>query len=157
MNILIVEDDDFKRKRITECVEVNFPKLEILNAKSVNSAKRILKKTDINITLMDMSLPNYDVTAIESGGRPHTFGGRELLSYLLYRDIDIPVIVITQFRKFDSESGEIDLKTLRRSIMEEYGSNFKELISFDDNIDLWKDKLVATIRLVIHEYSHSRR
>lgn len=156
MKILLVEDDDFKLKNILACLNEAFPKHNVAVARSVSSAKRMLKREEIMLTLMDMSLPNYDVTAVDAGGRPHTFGGKDLLSYLRYREVNVPIIVITQFKKFDSETGEVDLQTLRKELAGEYGEKFRELISFDNESNVWKENLIRNIRMVINENSNRR-
>ncbi len=146
MNILLVEDDEFKLKRIRDFIISNFSSVNLTEAASVGSAKTAIKKTKVDLILMDMSLPSFDVNSDESGGRPHTFGGKELMAYMKYKNIYIPVIVITQFEKFKSEEGELDLKNLNKNFKKEYSGIYVATIAFSHLNDVWMDDLGSHIK-----------
>jgi CheY-like chemotaxis protein len=146
MKILLVEDDGFKKKRISEHIENVHKHVDLIHSSSVNSAKRSIKTENIDLVLMDMSLPTFDITGDEAGGRPHTFGGKELLSYMFYRKIYVPVFVITQFERFQGEEGDVDVKALKKLLEKEYSAIFRNIISFSHLSDLWKSDLDIILR-----------
>src|SRR5215469_6069010 len=107
MKVLIVEDDEFKRRRIAQVVRDSFPDVELTLERSVNSGLNGIVDGRPDIVLLDMSLTTFDVGPRESGGKPQNFGGLEILRQMDRLQIVIPVIVITQHERFAAGRKEI--------------------------------------------------
>ena len=88
--------------------------------------------------LLDMSLPTYDVGPSETGGRPQSFGGRELLRYIDRKNIIIPVIVVTQYERFNKGQEYLDLDGLHKMLMREHSLTYRACVLCGTNED-WKE------------------
>lgn len=143
MKILIVEDELDKREKIINFLKADLGKdsVEIIEAESLRSGLRaLIKNSDIDIVLLDMSMPGYDVTTDEpGGGDPESYAGQELMSQMRLRNIKIPVIVITQYKKFKKEN--ISLEELTQKFEEQFPDFFWGTIHFSSAIEGWKKTL----------------
>ncbi|WP_075306391.1 hypothetical protein [Hyalangium minutum] len=142
MNVLIIEDDQFKFKQLSSFVKEAFPLCTILSARSVHSGKIEIRARSFDIVLLDMSLPSYDIGGEEPGGRPQAFGGRELLGYMDFLELATPVIVVTQFERFDTGDDEIEIETLGETLKESYPGNFRGIIYYNAASEQWKHMLI---------------
>jgi CheY-like chemotaxis protein len=144
MKYLMIEDDEDKARTVQEFLQVAYPGSTGSVAKSLNSGLRALiaHRGLVDLVLMDMSMPNYDVTPEEpSGGTPESFAGKELLAQMKLRGIDTPVIVITMFDKFGETSGKISLEQLAQELSREYGSIYRGFVYYNAAQEGWKPSL----------------
>lgn len=143
MKILIVEDEFDKREKIINFIKADIGKdcVEIIEAESLRSGLRSLTQiSDIDIVLLDMSMPGYDVTSDEpGGGDPESYAGKELMSQMRLRNIKVPVVVITQYKKFKKEN--ISLEELTQEFEEQFPEFFWGTIHFSSAIEGWKKSL----------------
>jgi CheY-like chemotaxis protein len=105
--ILLAEDNEYKKSMLLDFIKKLYPDSEIIESESYISTKKIIYSNKLDLILLDMSLPNFDITKDEAGGRPKVFAGRDILSDMLMRNIKIPVIVITQFEIFGDERKQL--------------------------------------------------
>jgi CheY-like chemotaxis protein len=145
--ILIVEDEAPKSKHIEDMVAGLAPNANISTARSVNSALDYLEAEPIDLLLLDMSLPTFDVGERESGGRPQGFGGTEVLRHMVMAEIECPTVVITGYEGFTREGGAmVDLAQLRKELTDEFPTILRAVLHYNSTIDEWKTVLAATIR-----------
>ncbi|MYN18492.1 response regulator [Rugamonas sp. FT107W] len=142
INLLLVEDDDPKLDQVVYFLE-NLPsQLQVTVAKSLNSACNLIDREYFDIILLDMSLPTFDGRKTAgSNGRQKTFGGKEVLMYLWELEIDTPVYVITGFKDFPGEFGQVLLPQLHAELTDEFPANYKGNIYFTHSSDDWKLQL----------------
>lgn len=126
MKILLIEDDLYKRDQLEDFLKGCFETLELDIAMSVNSAKKCLQIKSYDLLILDMSLPTFDISAEESGGRPQNYGGADILRYLRRKKIATKSIVVTQYEEFIDNS-------LKEELMEKYQENFSGIVYFDIN------------------------
>jgi CheY-like chemotaxis protein len=126
MKILLIEDDLYKKDQLEEFLKDSFINLSIDTAMSVNSAKKSLQTDVYDLLILDMSLPTFDISAEEAGGRPQNYGGADILRYLRRKKIMTKSIVVTQYEEFIDNS-------LKRELMEKYEENFAGMVYFDIN------------------------
>src|SRR3989442_6287310 len=131
MKVLIVEDDEFKQRRIAQVVRNCCPESELRLERSVNSGLKAILDQHPDLILLDMSLTTFDVGPGEPGGRPQNFGGIEILRQMERLELIIPVIVITQHERFASGSQEIHLSAVNRELREQHGQVFKGLVYYN--------------------------
>lgn len=142
MNVLLVEDDQFKARRLERTLLELDPGANIVRAHSVTSSVRALDgDVKFQLVVLDMSLPTFDVGPRESGGRPDGFGGREVMRFMVNNEIDVPVIIVTQFETFMEGGREIDLPTLARSLAGEFPHIFRAVIYYDATTERWQSEL----------------
>ena len=145
-HILIVEDEAPKRKHIESLISSIAPACRQSTARSVNSALDILEAEPIDLLLLDMSLPTFDVGERESGGRPQGFGGTEILRHMVMAEIFAPTVVITGYEGFTREGGAtVDLTQLRTELLEEFPSLVRAVLHYNSTYDEWKTVLAATV------------
>ncbi|WPX20103.1 response regulator [Pseudomonas sp. 10S4] len=117
MKMLIIEDDEDKLKILEEFITTEFSGYSIETAKSYNSGLRaVIKGNKIyDFILLDMSMPNYDVSPSEpGGGNPESFAGSELLAQMKLRGIQTPTIVVTMFDAFGDNSSKSFFRSVGR-------------------------------------------
>jgi hypothetical protein len=68
INILVVEDNEFKRKRIVEIIHSEFQEIKVNECHSFTSAWQMITRFNYDLVLLDMSLPTFDKTSTNSGG-----------------------------------------------------------------------------------------
>lgn len=144
--ILLVEDEAPKRHHIESLLQDLSPNARILLARSVNSALEELESGAIDLLVLDMSLPTFDVGERERGGRPQGFGGTEVLRNMVMSEIYCPTVVITGYEGFVREGGStVDLAQLRTELMEEFPDLLRAVLYYNSTFDEWKTVLGTTL------------
>jgi CheY-like chemotaxis protein len=141
VNILLVEDDQFKARRLEDLIKSIDQGAQVQWTHSVTSATQGLEDAPRDLVVLDMSLPTFDVGPRESGGKPQGFGGREVMRFMIHNDIETPVIIVTQFEKFGEVGKETDLPTLADSLRNEFPALFRGVVYYDAASDKWRDEL----------------
>lgn len=152
MRVLIVEDERPKLNSIKEFLSKEYKNLICYEAMSVNSAMVQLDEIDVDILLIDMSLPTYDISASESGGRSQRFGGEEIIDYMTFLEKVVPVIIITQYKGFanDDTRGEIlSISSLADKIAAKYPEIYKGIVYYDGSANKWRRELKEMIESAI--------
>lgn len=135
MYILIADDEGPKLENIERVVATVFPDSDIGTARSVRSALDVLRAKLVDILVLDMSLPTFNVAPGEQGGRPQNYGGIELLRYMDFYGVDCPVLIVTQYEAFPSEAGHVDLSSLSARLKVDHPGTFKGIIYYSGAAD----------------------
>lgn len=157
MRILIVEDEGPKCNKILACIkEIPSCNESIADvARSVRSALDFIDENIYDVILLDMSLPTFDISEDEQGGRPQGFGGLEVMRDLSNLEMFTPVIVVTAYEYFsdehdDKESGkEATLAELAESLSEEFPEFFCGLVKYETYSDEWRVELSSFMSKLI--------
>lgn len=148
MNILLIEDDEEKSRKIEEFLAQEFPSPKVTVAKSFSSGLRALiaGSSTLDFVLLDMSMPSYDVSHQEpGGGTPESFAGRELLAQMRLRSINVPTIVVTQFDSFGETSKRVSLEQLDEELSTRYAPPFRGLVYYNSTQEGWRGALKRLI------------
>lgn len=116
VNALIIDDQDYKIEDISSL----FDKKKILldSVKTFFDAKKFLLKKSYDFILLDM--------AISDQRSSYMLGGIDILTYMRSFNIQIPVIIITQYYDFSRPLDEI-----------KNNSNFSEKnLNFNSNVEI---------------------
>ncbi len=153
MRVLVVEDDQYKAKQLSAFLRDSFETAVVDIASSVSSGMNRIKSGEFDLILLDMSLPTYDVGPSEAGGRPQSFGGRELLRYIDRLNIITPVIVVTQYERFSDKGKEhLDLESLNDMLFKQHSLTYQGLVFFASTNDNWRDSLrSAIVNILTHK------
>lgn len=146
MKMLIIEDDVNKIKQLREFVENNYKQIDISEAMSYQSGMESVLELQHDIILLDMSLPTYDVTKHEKGGRPRSFGGRDILREIKRRKILSKAIIVTQFEDFKDEKESKDLKTLKYQLSREFCENYIGAVFYQPSAIEWQSELKSLLQ-----------
>ncbi|KAF2989831.1 response regulator [Methylocystis sp. MJC1] len=142
MNVLLVEDDQNKGTQLVNFIKDQFPDANIELVRSLQSAVRYIRKNHADIVLLDMTLPNYDAGPDEpGGGTTHSFGGREFLKQMERFQINVPVIVVTQFETFGQEPKALRLPELDAQLRRDHAPIYQGAVYYHASIHDWREKL----------------
>ncbi|MBD9573695.1 response regulator [Pseudomonas sp. PDM23] len=152
MRLLLVEDEGPKAEKIVSCLLRGLDEPDIHVAKSVRSALKRLDQIPYDLVVLDMSLPTFDVSEDEHGGRPQGFGGVEVMRDMINYEVRTPVIVVTAYEHFIADGDEelahgkeSTIKELRDELCLEFSEIFIELIKYDTFTDEWQAQLLESI------------
>ena len=154
MRILLIEDDEEKGRAIIDFLMDEYESIVFDVARSFSSGLKSLAKGVgvYDCILLDMSMPNYDITPDEPvGGTPEGFAGIELLAQMKLRGINIPTIVVTMFDMFGDESNRVSLQQLIERLSEQYKPIFRGLTFYNLAENGWKASLKRQIDGVFFE------
>ncbi len=141
MQILLIEDEHDKREKIRTQVELILGSRAIITERESlrGGLKAILTMSDLELILLDMSMPSFDLTDQFNSEDPESFAGIEIMSQMKLRDINIPVLVVTQYKNF--EKGSVTLEDLIEKMANEFKPFFKGTIYYDSLLEGWKKQL----------------
>lgn len=142
MKILIVEDEFDKREKIKlEVRHILGEGVDILESESLRGGlKAVLTAKSVDLILLDMSMPSFDVSDDPGGEDPESFAGLELMSQMKLRGISIPVLVVTQYKSFGK--GGVTLEELIERMSSEFSGFFKGTIYYSSSLEGWKKQLL---------------
>jgi DNA-binding NarL/FixJ family response regulator len=146
MQILIVEDDEYKRRKVADLVADVLPNALISEARSLHSGLRALTSSDHDLAILDMTMPTFDISAEEDGGRPQAYAGRELLRHMRRRNVQTPVVVLTQFDRFGEEAEFSTLADLDADLRMQHAGNYRGAIFYDTVYESWRSELAEFLR-----------
>lgn len=145
--ILLIEDDENKRKDVVDFLTESYPGKKTDLAMSFNAGVRKAMSGNYDLMLVDMTLPKFDK---DKGSNERTLhnGGELLIAYLLDLGIGIKSIVITQYDNF----GEETLETIDNRLKVDCSESYIGAVRYNSSEDGWKYELNKYIDNVI--YSH---
>lgn len=152
LNVLIIEDDDEKSKKLEEFIHNEYSGSKVAFARSFNAGLRALISGSgrLDIVLLDMSMPSYDVSQQEpSGGTPVPLAGKELLAQMRLRSIRIPAIVVTMFDAFSEGSSRTSLEQLAFELKETLSPPYAGYVYYNSAQEGW----MAALKKLINENS----
>lgn len=139
MRLLLVEDDDNKRREIEAFASARADVDHISLARSLHGGRRSLQADSFDLVILDMTLPNYDVTAEEpGGGSVHNFGGRKLLRYMDRLELATPVVVVTQFELFIGGGGPMDIDELNNRLASSFKTIYMGIVYYHASLTRWR-------------------
>ena len=150
MKILIVEDDKYKSDAINDCLNDFFVNPEIFIEESLSSGLFTLDEEEIELIILDMSMPSFDVSEKDpTGGTPESYAGEDFLSHMTLMGLITPVIVVTQFDNFESAVGDVSLSNLSKKLFFDHPNIYKGSIYFKVSSSRWKTELKKLLKKVI--------
>lgn len=146
MKLLLIEDDENKRAKLADFLAREFGGWEVVAASSLITGLRAVVREQPDIVILDMTLPNYEVTTEDGGGQMHIFGGREFLRQLKRRQLASRVVVVTQFETFGKPPNTMNLAELAESLSDEFPEQYLRTIYYHASIDTWERELASELR-----------
>lgn len=140
-SILIIDDDNYKKKNIKELVLSIDKTFMISEEEAINPGLLDLRSSKYDLIILDMSLPVFSPSESSSF---NPFGGIAILREMRRKEITTPVIVVTQYEIF----GEGEIQKTSKMIDEECKSKFDNYIGiviYSSVNNEWKEKLVKMI------------
>lgn len=143
MNVLIIEDDVNKLKAISDFLS-DYRDITFSSRMSYHSGMQVLLDEKVDLLLLDMSMPIYDVAPYETDGRLLPLAGRDILFQLQRRSILLPTIIITQYEEFDG----ISLEDLDYELKKEFPRLYMGYVYYNITQDGWKEQLDTMLRFI---------
>jgi CheY-like chemotaxis protein len=147
-NILLVEDDENKRNQIGGFISEMYRPAVITYARSLQSGVKAVIGGGIDLIILDMTMPTFDISTEDEGGRPQIYAGRELLRQMDRRRMRTPVVVVTQFNKFGEGKESLDLGELDEQLRESHPHTYRGVVYYDAAVEGWKKSLEKLINSV---------
>lgn len=125
MEILYVEDEQNKAHQVMQVIKDNIPSANIYLRNSYNAALMEINRETLDLVLLDMSLPLYDISKCmeyEEDNDFETFAGIDLLEELVRLDSTKKVIIITAFDVLGEDDNRINLMQLDQKMKSEYNT-----------------------------------
>jgi CheY-like chemotaxis protein len=152
---LVVEDDEPKLNAIVSAVLEADPIAKIHTCGSVASAVNLISKERVDIAVLDMSLPAFDLaTDLGDAGRPQDFGGQDILRFLEDTQENTRSVIITQYEEFASDSflsGSRSLSAISKELESEFPNTLIAVLYYSGRRGPWREK----IRNIIFEMKGS--
>lgn len=148
MNILLVEDDEHKRRKVSEFLHEILPSSAISEARSLQSGLERIISGGHHLIILDMTMPTFDITVGEDGGRPQAYAGRELLNHMKRRGIETPTLVLTQFDRFGEGTDLLTLQELDAQLRKDHPARYVGAIYYNVTDEAWKAELEDAIRRI---------
>ena len=139
--VLLVEDDENKRSRITDYYCEQFPMDKFSHADAMVTGLRAARETRPGLIILDMTLPNYSISAAQGYNPMRPFGGRDFLRQLLRLDLDTKVVILTQFETFGSPPNLVNLSGLDDELRKEFDSVYLGSIYYHASKSSWQAEL----------------
>lgn len=150
IKILLADDSPEKTTYIKEALDKNI-KYSILDVTiSYKSTTTAIKKNHYDVLILDMSMPTFDPVDHKTLPTPRPLAGKDILSKLHYRKINLPVIVLTQFDVFGRVVDVIGLNDLTEDLEKTFPNNFKGCVFYDPQSSKWINELIQILKGIEH-------
>lgn len=148
MRILIVEDDQNKLRQLASFIRNKWPGFVIDESRSYQSGLEKILSGGHDLVLLDMSMPTYDRSPHETGGRPRKFAGKEILRKMQRKALRTPVLIVTQFESFSDGGNLVSLQELRQQLRTGFLDNYIDTVYYNSAHDNWQFELERHISQV---------
>jgi len=145
MRVLIVEDDKKKAKHLFDHVHRTVPQANIEERSSYRGGLREIVDTQPDIIILDMSMPTFDVSNKDRGGRTRAYAGRDILEEMRRRKISGMVIVITQFETFGEGEDRKTLEQLKSELARDFAATYCGAVYYHPAQSNWQEELTTLI------------
>lgn len=145
MKILVIEDDHNKRQQLVDFVKSVDPTASVTQTKSYQSGLRALVESHYDLVFLDMTMPTFDRSPTESGGRVRPFAGRDILTQLDRREVSSFVIVFTQFGVLGDGDEQVSVEDLDVELARDFSATYRGYVHYDTARNDWKSKVESIL------------
>ncbi|MDW3195868.1 MAG: hypothetical protein R8G66_26070 [Cytophagales bacterium] len=140
MKILFIEDHPLKQAQIHKFLN-NKPGITAIVTKNsyISGLKELINNSDdYDALLLDISMPNYDISSEDNGGSWMPLAGKKILKEMFLRDIPTRAIVVTMHGSFDDGTKITELDNELRT---QFSENYIGYVFYSQIDEEWKEKL----------------
>lgn len=149
MKFLIIEDDPNKSRQIMEFLKEDFDNASIAECRSYRSGLNNIIKDPPEVLILDMTMPTYDISSTEKGGRTRAYAGMEILGEIKRKKINLKVIIVTQFENFGEGGNIMTLEEIKDLLLNDFPNHYLCTISYQPSEAKWRKELSHAIKGVI--------
>jgi len=143
MHILVIEDNYFKREKVVDYL-VQEQGAQVSEAASYNSGLSTASARLFDLVVLDMSMPTFDRTDTDRGGRFRTLAGKEIITRLKKLNRLSPFVVLTGYTDFSDETKNLTIDQIA-DLLAVVGEQYRGTIFFDSANSRWKESLADVI------------
>ena len=145
---MFIEDHPYKLGQVLAFLSERFPdaKVEVRNSYNSGLRELITKSNEYDLLLLDISMPNYDISPEENGGDFLPLAGKLILKEMYLREISTKAIVVTMHGNFEDGTKLVELDNKFKS---EFSDNYVGHVYFSAVSAEWKLQLQNLINLFI--------
>lgn len=146
MQVLLIEDDSFKEKSLTDFIGDLIDDVRITTAPSLVDAIEAVDVGPYDLILIDMAIPSHPI--ILGGGAPISLltGGIEVLLELNSLDRSDPCVIITQYPDIEISGSFVHIDNATHEINSRLGCKVLDCILYSEDSGTWKAKLGTIIK-----------
>lgn len=146
MQVLLIEDDSFKEKSITDYLFEVVPRVNITAAPSLVDAIDAIDQRSYDLILIDMAIPSHPT--ILGGGAPISLltGGLEVLLELASLGRSDACAIITQYPDIEISGSLIHVSEASDAIKSNLGCEVLGCIQYSEDSGNWKNQLNTIIK-----------
>lgn len=144
MKLLLVEDDEHKMNDIISYIDTLNKEIVVVTARSVESGVQAAVDSQYDLILLDMTIPNFDITDKSDGGKSYKNGGEIIVKELLDEDVVFRCAVITQYETFNNET----IDQISQRIRQLCGNDYLGYVKYSTNTESWREELNDLIKYV---------
>lgn len=144
MKILLVEDDEHKMNDIISFIDTLKKEILVVTARSVESGVQAAVDSQYDLILLDMTIPNFDITEKSDGGKSYKNGGEIIVKELIDEDVVFRCAVITQYETFNNET----IDQISQRIRQLCGDDYLGYVKYSTNTESWREGLKELIKYV---------
>lgn len=145
MKILLIEDNILKREKVVTFIETTFPEAAIESAASYNAGLSLALSEDFTLLILDMSLPTFDKTQNNRGGRFRVFGGREIAQRLKRAGKLTNFVILTGYKDFVEDAEKLTLEQVSEKLYA-LSDAFLGVILYESSSSKWKSDISEAIK-----------
>lgn len=155
MNLLLVEDDEFKKNAIMNVIaELNLS-INVSVEKSVQAAIENITNNVYDLILLDMALPSHNIVQGKGASASMPSGGMEVVMELSYYERSDNVIILTQYSEIELDNILFSLDDAHKKVRKDYNVSLISVIRFKRERNEWRQALAEGVRVVKDAYSGS--
>jgi CheY-like chemotaxis protein len=137
MNILLIEDDQFKQELIdAELLEL-FPHSIRTVGRSVQQAVKFIRAAPYDLVVLDIALPSH-ASSVGSQSISQPSGGVEVLLELSFAERSDKVVIVTQYPEIEYNGRLVPLSNFKRATANTLHVSIAGVIYFDAQDELWR-------------------
>lgn len=144
--LLLIEDSPHKMAKISDHIGSLDLGFVVTPTHSFTSGCKAIEGDEFDFVILDMSIPTFDKTDAQAGGKFRTFGGREIARKIVRKGLSLRIIVLTQYQSFSDKGQSISYDDLKAALSKECGGNFAGMIFYDGSKSSWKNELTDALK-----------
>lgn len=145
VQVLLVDDDERKRAKILEQLTRLLPDGVVSTRASYRTGTAAAIELMPDLLVLDMTMPTFDRSPTEPGGRSRAFAGRDILRELARRKLLAKTIVISQYPEFIDGGERKTIGQLRLELSGEFPAYFLGAVAYKSGSTDWIDSLASIL------------
>lgn len=155
MKVLIVEDNAEKCRHLVDYLRDELKISDVSIRQSYRNGLAEIKESKPEVVLLDMSMPTYDRTGSERGGRMRVYAGRDILREIRRLGLPSRAVIVTMFESFKEEGQERTLKQLQKELEADFPDTYLGIVYYHASRSDWRQGLKQLLRPIIRSTSSS--